>query len=65
MSTLNKHGGSRVSAHDGRKLPPEELAALKQRIQRLVDEGLPKLVIARRLGVSPTTVNARLRDKTR
>ena len=54
----NNHGGSR-------KLSAEEQAALKQRILRLVDEGLPKLVIARRLGVSPTTVHARLRDKTR
>lgn len=40
---------------------PEALAAFFKKVEKLKAEGLPVTVIARRLGVPRTTLNARLR----
>jgi DNA invertase Pin-like site-specific DNA recombinase len=55
---LPKHGPRQG---DKRKLPDEERERFNKRVKELREEGIPALVIASTLGVSPSTLYQRIR----
>lgn len=64
MGPLSKgqHGGRRVAPKDqDRRFSTVDLQAFKKRVNEMKAEGIPVYQIAYTLGVSPSTLAARLR----